>query len=87
MKYPLQFDGILVIVVPVVVEKVPLKVLSMVGSTALLESIARCVRPNLQTKPAELVSAFAAGHVVAAAIFLDKCIAFRALFSVDAHPI
>ena len=44
MKYPLQFDGILVIVVPVEVEKVALEVLSMVGCTALLELIARCVK-------------------------------------------
>ena len=87
MKYPLQFDGILVIVVPVVVEKVPLKVPSMVGCTAFLESIARYVRPILQAKPAELVSAFAAGHVVAASIFLDKCMAFWALFGVDVYPI
>ena len=44
MKYTLQFDGILVIGVPVVVEKVALDVLSMVGCTALLELIARCVK-------------------------------------------
>ena len=44
MKYTLQFDGILVSGVPVVVEKVALEVLSVVGCTALLELIARCVK-------------------------------------------
>ena len=79
------------VIVPVVIEDVSLKVLSLVGCAALLKLVASVsVCPSiegLEANPAEMLRAFSAGHMVATPVFLNEGLAFRALFCVDMHPI
>ena len=76
------------VIVPVVIKDVTLKVLSLVGCTALLKLVARVPSiGGLEANPAEMVPTFSAGHIVATPVFLNEGLAFRALFCVYMHPI
>ena len=83
-----------VIIVQVSLERLPTLSLGVSGirATLLFEAIAvvparAMLRPHAHAHPAEFIPAFAACHVVATTVLLNRGMAFRALLCVRRYPI